>query len=451
MHTMNTHTQMEFKKIKLGRLELNKGQIKGLPANPRKWQKADIEALARSMQETPELAEARGAIVIPFQTSFVVLGGNMRVEAARKLAWPDLMCAVLPETTPVEKLKQIVLKDNSSFGAWDVDLLKADWGEFEFMDIGIHVDFPKGTQEPKDDDYDADKAYNKAVKKPITQTGDVIQLGKHRLVCGDSTEAHTFQSLMEGDQADLLITDPPYNVDIEDANIAREQRRHGRSEQKAIENDNLSDGQFRGLLYNAFDAAINVTKPGGVAYIWMASTEIDACIEAFEKAGWLYKQLLIWAKNCIVVGRQDYQWQHEPCIYGWKPGAGHYFTDSRKESTISEMGNKPIEQMSINECRRILKTIFEDNGIATDLLHYPKPSRSAEHPTMKPIPLIGHQIKNSSRQGDIVLNPFGGSGTTLIACEQLGRRCRTVELDPAYCDVIVDRWEKFTGQKAIRP
>lgn len=222
-------------------------------------------------------------------------------------------------------------------------------------------------------------------------------------------------------------------------------------DQKFIENDNMSDGQFRGFLLNAFTAGLSVTKPGGAAYVWMASSEIDAAIEAFEKAGWLYKQLLIWVKNCIVMNRQDYQWQQESCIYGWKPGAGHYFTDSRRESTVTEMGNKPIESMSLNECRRILKTIFEDNGIATDVLHYPKPTRSAEHPTMKPVPLIGHHIKNSSRRGEIVLDIFGGSGTTLIACEQLERRCRMVELDPVYCDVIVDRWEKLTGQKAIRP
>ena len=189
---------MDFKKIKLGRLELNKGQIAGLPANPRKWTKQDVTALAHSMEQTPELAEARGAIVIPTGTSFVVLGGNMRVEAARQLGWQELMCAILPEATPVEKLKEIVLKDNSSFGAWDVDLLKADWGEFEFMDIGIKVDFPKGTREARDDNYDVGKALKKASKNPLTKRGDMIRLGEHVLICADSTDLQAVQKLMGG-------------------------------------------------------------------------------------------------------------------------------------------------------------------------------------------------------------------------------------------------------------
>lgn len=250
--------------------------------------------------------------------------------------------------------------------------------------------------------------------------------------------------------ADLLITDPPYNVDIGEVNLEAAKIRHRRLDLKFIENDNMSDKAFRDFLYEAFTNAIEVVKVGGAAYVWMASTEIDACIESFERAGWLYKQLLVWVKNSIVLNRQDYQWQHETCVYGWKPGAGHYFTDSRRESTVTTIGNKPIEQMNLNECRRLLREILEENGISTDTLHYAKPSRSAEHPTMKPVELIGHHIQNSSRLGDIVLDVFGGSGTTLIACEQLGRQCRTVELDPVYCDVIIDRWEKFTGGKAER-
>ena len=442
---------MEFKKIKLGRLELNKGQYPGLPENPREWKKKDLEDLARSMAETPELAEARGAVVVPYQNGYVVLGGNMRVEAARLLKWEELMCAVLPADTPLKTLKAIVIKDNSSFGLFKLDLLSKDWGEFEFEDIGIKVEFPKGIREAKDDDYDIDKALKKAGKGPLTKRGDLIQLGEHLLICADCQDLHALEKLMGGGLADLLVTDPPYNVDIGEINIEIAKIRHRRMDQKFIENDNMSDGQFRDFLRSCFNAALSVTKAGGAAYVWMASSEIDAAIEAFEKAGWLYKQLLIWVKNSIVMNRQDYQWQQESCIYGWKPGAGHYFTDSRRESTVTEIGNKPVEQMSLNECRSLLKTILEDNGISTDVQHYAKPSRSAEHPTMKPVPLIGHHIKNSSRRGEIVLDVFGGSGTTLIACEQLERRCRMVELDPVYCDVIVDRWEKLTGQKAIRP
>lgn len=235
----------------------------------------------------------------------------------------------------------------------------------------------------------------------------------------------------------MIVTDPPYNVAISN------------SDGKTIQNDDMSDGAFRAFLLEAFQNVIEVTKLGGAAYIWMASSEIDACIEAFEKAGWLYKQLLIWVKNSFTLGRQDYQWQHESCIYGWKPGAGHYFSDSRRESSVID-SQKQIESMTKNEMRLLLKEIFEDNGIPTTALRYDKPRKDDEHPTMKPIPMIGEHIKNSSRIGEIVLDTFGGSGTTLIACEQLGRRCRMLELDPVYCDVIIDRWQKLTGKRAVK-
>lgn len=447
---------MEFKKIKLGRLELNKGQYPGLPENPREWKKKDLEDLARSMAETPELAEARGAVVVPYQNGYVVLGGNMRVEAARLLKWEELMCAVLPADTPLQTLKAIVIKDNSSFGLFKLDLLNKDWGEFEFQDIGIKVPDlnPKGTKEAHDDDYDIDKALKKAGKGPITKRGDMIQLGEHLLICADSTDVQALQRLIHegGGKADLMITDPPYNVNYgqKGEDYADKNYECGTDSRK-IMNDNQSDAAFRQFLYDAFSAGFQLVKDGAAAYVWMGSSEIDACIEAFEKAGWLYKQMLIWVKNTFTLGRQDYQWQHENCVYGWKPGAGHYFTDSRREATVQGFNGKPVEQLTLNECRHLLKVIFEDNGIATTALRYDKPHRSDEHPTMKPVPLIGHHIKNSSRRGDIVLDIFGGSGTTLIACEQLERKCRMVELDPVYCDVIVDRWEKLTGQKAIRP
>lgn len=192
---------MEFRKIKLGRLELNKGQVHGLPANPRKWAKGDVASLAKSMEDTPELAEARGAIVYPVGSVFVVLGGNMRVEAARQLGWQDLMCAILPEATPVETLKAIVLKDNSSFGAWDVDLLKADWGEFEFMDIGIKLPDlpPKGTRKAHDDGYDPSRILGRKTG-PKTKRGDLIQLGDHLLICADTKDVLALEKLMGGGQ-----------------------------------------------------------------------------------------------------------------------------------------------------------------------------------------------------------------------------------------------------------
>lgn len=438
---------MEFRRIKLRDLEPNIGQIPGVPANPRSWTRADVEALARSMEATPELVEARGGIVFPWGDRFVILGGNMRYDGAKLRRWPDLPCVILPADTPAEKLKEIILKDNSTFGRWDFEKLRADFSEFEFQDIGIQFpELPKGDKKAEDDGYDV-KASLAKIKHPVTKRGDIIWLGGHILVCGDSTDFKALDLLMEGggQQADLFLTDPPYNVDYIQKAMPDETDADGRK----ILNDHQSDGAFRALLKNAFSTAIQFCKDGAPAYIWMASSEIDACIESFEAAGFLYKQLLIWVKNAFTLGRQDYQWQHELCVYGWKPGAGHYFSESRRNSTVLD-GRKPVEEMTKNEMRLLLKEIFDVNGIPTTTLFYDKSSRNEEHPTMKPIPMIGELIKNSSRKGDIVLDVFGGSGITLVACEQLERRCRMVELDEKYCDVIVDRWQKLTGQIATR-
>lgn len=206
---------------------------------------------------------------------------------------------------------------------------------------------------------------------------------------------------------DLLLTDPPYNVDYV-----------GKTKDALkIENDKRTDSDFHKLLVDAFKAADQVMKPGAAFYIWHADSEGFNFRGACREIGWQVRQCLIWNKNTFVLGRQDYQWKHEPCLYGWKDGAAHYFVDDRTQSTV-----------------------FEED----------KPARSAEHPTMKPIKLLARQIKNSSKKGENVLDIFGGSGSTLITCEQLGRNAYTVELDPKYCDVIIKRWEDFTGQQAVK-
>lgn len=428
-------------------LDMNTGQLAPeLPANPRNWARKDVADLARSMKETPELAEIRCPIVVPYgnEGHYLILGGNMRREAAALNGMKEAWCAVLPADTSSAKMKEIVLKDNASFGKFNFALLRQEWGEFEFGSIGIKFpEIVKGTRSAIEDGYNVDDGVKKATKLHRINRGDMFRLGEHVLLCADVTDLDALKKLMGGGGndgrvfADMIVTDPPYNVAISN------------SDGKTIQNDNMSDGVFRSFLFDAFLNIIEVTKSGGAAYIWMASTEIDACIEAFEKAGWLYKQLLIWVKNAFTIGRQDYQWQHESCIYGWKPGSGHYFCDSRRESTVIDT-QKPIESMSKNEMRLLLKEIFENNGIPTTALRYDKPRRDDEHPTMKPVAMIGEHIKNSSRPGEIVLDTFGGSGTTLIACEQLGRRCRMMEIDPVYCEVIIDRWQKFTGNKAVK-
>lgn len=239
-----------------------------------------------------------------------------------------------------------------------------------------------------------------------------------------------------GNLADLYLTDPPYNVDYEG------------SDGQKIQNDKMGDAAFCQFLTNAFTAANTVLRNGCAIYIWHADSEGYNFRSAFKAAGWTLRQCLIWVKNSLVLGRQDYQWKHEPCLYGWKDGAAHYFTNSRTETTTIEDEGLDFDKMKKNELVDMLKTIYSDK-VETTVIHENKPARNADHPTMKPIKLLARLVRNSCKQGDIVLDTFGGSGSTLITCEQLNRVCYTMELDPHYCDVIIARWEKFTGKKAV--
>ena len=277
---------------------------------------------------------------------------------------------------------------------------------YNFDDISEHYeeDINNNKYNIEEDEFDHDEAISN-IKEPRTQVGDIWILGKHRLICGDSTDEKVIKSLMRSKKADLLLTDPPYNVAYQGAT----------KEKLTIENDDMSDEDFANFLTSAFTAADGNIKQGGAFYIWHADTEGLNFRKACKAIEWQVRECLIWVKNTLVLGRQDYHWKHEPCLYGWKSGKAHYFIDDRTQTTV---------------------------------LEYDKPARNAEHPTMKPIPLFAKLIENSTKEKEVVLDIFGGSGTTLIACEQLNRECRMVELSPLYCDVIVNRWEAFTGKKA---
>jgi len=240
---------------------------------------------------------------------------------------------------------------------------------------------------------------------PVTQTGDLWILGEHRLLCGDSTEAKEVGRLMNGKKADLWLTDPPYNVAYTGKTSAA----------LTIENDSMSDDDFRKFLIKCFREAFEALKPGASFYIWHADSEGHNFRGAVHECEQTVRQCLIWAKNTMVMGRQDYQWKHEPCLYGWKKGASHGWYTDRKQTTV---------------------------------LEFERPTRSESHPTMKPVDLFAYQIGNSTAPQGLVFDSFLGSGTTLIAAEQLGRTCFGMELSPQYCDVIVERWEKLTGKKA---
>lgn len=211
----------------------------------------------------------------------------------------------------------------------------------------------------------------------------------------------------------------------------------------------MPEADFRQFLTKAFACADAVMEPGAAFYIWHGESSGLSFRIAAEAAGWQVRQCLIWNKNHFVLGRQDYQWKHEPCLYGWKSGGGHYFFDSRSEATIIEDDHTDLKKLKKEEMLKLLQDIFAAKK-ATTIIDCDKPLADADHPTMKPVRLIGYLVRNSSKKGDIVLDAFGGSGTTLIACEQLGRKARLMEIDPHYCDVIIARWEKLTGNKAIK-
>ena len=367
----------------------------------------------------------------------------MRLAAAKAhLDWTELMCAVLPENTSADKMRQIVQKDNSSFGEFDYDILRKEWLDFgyDYQSWGLHFDTKELEieEEAKDDNFDVDSVAA-SIKTPVTQRGDIWQLGDHYLMCGDSTSAEDVARLMDGTRADLSVTDPPYNVAYEG----------GTKDKLKIENDKMSDSAFHDFLVAAFTRMNEALKPGAANYVFFACKEARNFIDAYIASGFLYKQLLIWVKNTITLTRSDYQWQHEPCIYGWKDGAPHYFTDDRALHTVVDEW-PDFDKMDKAALRDFCKRVFDKDALATDIVREDKPTRNAEHPTMKPIPLIGRFVRNSSQRGQSVIDLFGGSGSTLMACEQLKRQCRTMEYDPVYCDVIIARWEKYTGRKATK-
>lgn len=333
----------------------------------------------------------------------VIVIGHCRALAAKKLGMESVPCVCVDDLTP-EQVNALRLVDNkSNESPWDFDLL-AD--ELEGLDL-TGFDFDWGLPEEETQEVEEDEAPEvDETQPPVTKLGDVWKLGRHRLMCGDSTSAECVQKLMGGLQADLLLTDPPYGVDYT-----------GKTKDALkIENDAKSDDDFIAFLRSAFEAADSVMKAGAVFYIWHADSKAYVFRMACQMVGWEVRQVLIWVKNAMVMGRQDYQWKHEPCLYGWKSGAGHLWASDRKQTTV---------------------------------LEFDRPTKNKEHPTMKPVALFDYQIKNNTKGGDIVLDLFADSGTTVIACEQNGRTAYVMEYDPKYCDVIVKRWENLTGEKAV--
>ena len=381
--------------------------------NSRTHSDEQVSQIAASIKEwgwtTPVLVDEDGSII----------AGHGRIQAARRLQITQVPVMVARGWTEAQKRAYVIADNKLALNAgWDNDLLALEFAELGeagfdleltgFTDDEIKAMMPVEVTEGLTDPDEAPAVQ----ENPVTVPGDVWIMGKHRLLCGDSTSTTDLEKLTEGQLVDMWLTDPPYNVAVQGGNHGDPERKNGLK----IMNDKMPDDAFRQFLRDAYTAADTVMKPGAVFYIWHADSEGYNFRGAAKDAGWTVRQCLIWKKSSIVMGRQDYHWKHEPCLYGWKDGAGHLWAADRKQTTI---------------------------------LEFDRPSRNGEHPTMKPVALFEYQMLNNTKGGDLVLDSFGGSGTTLIAAEKNGRTALLMELDPRYCDVIVKRWQDFTGKQAI--
>lgn len=375
-----------------------------------------------------------------WQQEAVITKDNVLVIGhGRRLAALQIGCEI-PVKVIDQKAEQLTEKDirelriadnKTNESPWDFDLLQSDLDGLDFT--GFDFDFEdKLAEDPDDAEVKEDDWMPAIQEEAVSKKGQIYQLGNHRLMIGDSTDITEVQALMDGDDADLLLTDPPYNVDYEGGTGMK------------IENDNMSEGAFDDFLFDTFQCADAVMKPGASYYIWHADSNGYQFREACRKVGWTLRQCIIWVKNTFVLGRQDYQWRHEPCLYGWKEGT-HYFTDDRSQSTVVE-DTADLKKMTKDQ---LIELIQRQSEIPQTVMWEDKPLRNLLHPTMKPVTLMAKMARNSTKPGQIVLDLFGGSGSTMIACEQIGRRCYMMELDARYADSIIERWENFTGRKAV--
>jgi DNA modification methylase len=366
-----------------------------------------------------------------------------------------------------EQRRAYIIADNASALAsgWDNDLLALELKELEAAEFDLSLtalddDFMAellaGVVDPvADKDPDAAPP---APDTPASVPGDVWLCGAHRVMCGSSLVIDDWDRLMNGEQADCCWTDPPYNVDIGEKNKALD-RADGfdRSKSGAIKNDKMLDGEFYQFLLDAYSAIFANLKPGAPIYVAHADKESHNFRVSFERAGFKFSSLVVWRKNTIVLGRSDYQSIHEPILYGWKPGSAHRWYGGRKNTSVIDLGEGgPFTRMDdgryqikIGDSVLVVSADAVVEEHPSSVLYEPKPQRSELHPTMKPVALVERMLKQSARAGDIVIDAFGGSGTTLIAADRLGMCARLMELDPKFCDVIVRRWEMYTGRRAV--
>lgn len=420
-----------MKKIKRAQVIKNIDEIIPYINNPRDNEPA-VDAVASSIKNfgfnQPIAIDSKNEII----------AGHTRYKAAKKLDLKEVPCVIIDDLTD-EEVRAYRLVDNkvAEKATWNKELLAEELAGLGNLDMSLfgfdESDFKDDFQE---DDFDIEEELGK-IDEPTSKLGDIFELGDHILMCGDSTKLEDIKKIAKPGEIDLVITDPPYNVEYEGKKKKREK----------IKNDSMEEDEFSKFLKEVFSNIKELLKPGGAFYVWHADRNRFIFSKSLRDAGLEERQNLIWIKNNITIGRSDYQWKHEPCLYGWKEGAAHYFiADFTNTSVYDDVPN--LARMNKNELKEYAKKLLEIIEDGTTIMREDKPLTSPLHPTMKPITLIAKQIKNSSKKGELVLDLFGGSGTTLIAAEQTGRRSRIIELDPIYVDIIIARWEKFTGQKA---
>ena len=397
---------MKIEKVAVGSLSLD-------PANVRAHGSRNLDAIMASLRRFGQ----QKPIVV--DSNSVVRAGNGTLESAIALGWKTI--DVVKTGLVASEATAFSIADNrtAELGEWDGDQLQVQLLALQDEDETMMADLAFTVEELESLTGWESKGLKEVPPvvppEPITKAGDLWELGTHRLLCGDATNESDVRRLMSGKMADLWITDPPYNVEANQDTEQRLSNRNRRGDGKTVGNDHLSRQDFETLLDGSFGPVFGIMNPGAAFYIWHSHSNTHNFFKAVENQGEEVRQVLIWNKHSLVMTRQDYQWKHEPCLYGWRKGASHHWYSDRKQPTV---------------------------------LEFDRPSVSVEHPTMKPVAMISYQMSNSSREGDVVVDTFIGSGTTMICAEQLGRTCYGMELDASYCDVVVQRWETLTGKKA---
>lgn len=436
---------MEIKKMKVD-------DLKPADYNPRKKLKPgdpEFEKLKNSILEFGYVEP-----VIFNKRTGVVVGGHQRLEVLKHLGYNEVDCVIIDIDENKEKALNVAL--NKISGEWDTvlltDLLKELDGVGMASLTGFDLNelddlFASTVYDVKDDNFDTETEIEQ-ITEPVTKHGDIWKIREHRLMCADSTNLEEVIQLFGDKFADLIVTDPPYNIDYGTSELDRARARGKVQEDRSILNDDMDDENFYQFLLSFYKTAYQMAKGGCPIYVFHSTKESVNFITAMKNAGFKLSQTLIWAKDHFTLGRSDYQWQFEPVLYGWKveDGHPHYFIHDRTQSSLFD-SKRDFSKMKKEELVKMLQDIFEQ--VPTDVIRENKPLRNKEHPTMKPITLVARLITNSSRERNIVFDAFAGSGSTLMACQQLNRISYNNELDERYCDVIVKRFVKSFGAEGI--